>query len=123
MIMKRLLVVLVLALFIMAVSVSAASEQPTMGEKNAVKKAIAYLKYSSFSKIGLVKQLEYEGFSSSEANYGVNHIEVDWNEQAVKKAEAYLKYSSFSRKGLIGQLEYEGFTREQAEYGVKSVGY
>lgn len=123
MMMKKLLVLLVLVMFVVAVSVATASEQPTMGEKNAVKKAITYLKYSAFSKTGLVKQLEYEGYTSSESNYAVNHIEVDWNEQAAKKAETYLKYSSFSRKGLIDQLEYEGFTREQAEYGVESVGY
>jgi hypothetical protein len=48
----------------------------------------------------LIKQLEYEGFTKTEAEYGVNHIEVDWNEQAAKKAENYLEFMSFSKKGI-----------------------
>lgn len=76
-----------------------------------------------FSLKGLIKQLEYEGFSTSDAEYGATHIEVDWNEQAALKAQNYLDLMSFSKSGLIKQLEYEGFTKEQAEYGVKAVGY
>jgi len=95
----------------------------TMGEKNAAKKALSYLRYSSFSRDGLIKQLEYEGFTHQEAVYGVDQSGANWNEQAALKAESYLKYSSFSRSGLIDQLEYEGFTPQQAEYGVRAVGY
>ena len=95
----------------------------TMGEKNAAKKALSYLKYSAFSRSGLIDQLEYEGFTHKEAEYGVAQSGADWNEQAAKKAEQYLKYSSFSRSGLIDQLEYEGFTSRQAEYGANAVGY
>ena len=96
---------------------------PTMGEKNALNSAIQYLDYTAFSYSGLIDQLEYEGFSTEEATYGVDHCGADWNEQAAKSAEAYLEYTSFSRSGLIDQLMYEGFTQEQAEYGVTAVGY
>ncbi len=95
----------------------------TMGEKNAAAKALSYLRYSAFSREGLIDQLEFEGFSHKEAVYGVDQSGADWYDQAAKKAEQYLKYSSFSRSGLIDQLEFEGFTRSQAEYGVKAVGY
>ena len=95
----------------------------TMGETNAAKKALSYLKYSAFSREGLIDQLEFEGFTRKEAEYGVAQSGADWNEQAAKKATQYLKYSSFSRSGLIDQLEFEGFTRSQAEYGAKAVGY
>lgn len=95
--------------------------KPTTGERNALKKAKEYLRYTSFSYSGLVKQLEYEGFSNSEAVYGVDNCGADWNEQAAKKAKEYLDYSSFSRSGLVEQLEYEGFTHDQAEYGVSQV--
>jgi len=94
-----------------------------LGEKNAAKKALDYLRYSSFSREGLIDQLEYEGFTPQQAEYGVAQSGANWNEQAAKKAESYLKYSSFSREGLIDQLEYEGFTPQQAEYGVRAVGY
>lgn len=95
----------------------------TTGEINALEKALSYLNYTSFSRSGLIDQLEYEGFSTEEATYGVDNCGADWNEQAAKKAQSYLDYSSFSRQGLIDQLVFEGFTQEQAEYGVSSVGY
>lgn len=104
-------------------STSTVEHTATIGEKNALKTAQSYLKYSSFSYSGLISQLEYEGYSYSEAKYGADHCGADWNEQAVKKARDYLEYSSFSRDGLISQLEYEGFTHSQAVYGVSHNGY
>jgi len=95
----------------------------TLGEKNAVDKAKSYLRVMAFSREGLIDQLEFEGFSHTEAVYGVDHVGANWNEQAAKKAESYLKIMSFSRSGLIDQLEFEGFTPAQAEYGVRAVGY
>jgi hypothetical protein len=96
---------------------------PTLGEKNALKKANSYLSYSSFSYKSLIEQLEFEGFSNEESVYAVDNCGANWNEQCAKKAKSYMSYSSFSRTGLIEQLEFEGFTHEQAEYGAKSVGY
>lgn len=98
-------------------------KEPTMGQKNALKTAESYLRSSAFSRKGLIEQLKYEEYSTEEATYAVDNIDVDWNEQAAKCAESYLKSSSFSRKGLIDQLKYEGFTTAQAEYGVSQNGY
>lgn len=95
----------------------------TLGQKNALASAKSYLKHSSFSYKGLVEQLEFEGYSNSDATYAVNNCGANWNEQAAKSAQSYMLHSSFSREGLIEQLEFEGFTHEQALYGVKSVGY
>ena len=81
------------------------------------------MNYTAFSYSGLVEQLEFEGFSNSEAKFGADNCGANWKEQAAKKAKQYMDYSSFSKKGLIDQLEYEGFTSEQAEYGAKAVGY
>lgn len=98
-------------------------KEPTTGQKNAVKKAKSYLNTLSFSRNGLIKQLEFEGFTNQEAIFGVDNCDVDWNEQAVKKAKSYLDTLSFSKNGLIKQLEFEGFTHEQAVYGVEQNGY
>jgi len=89
---------------------------------NARRKAADYLDYSAFSRTGLIDQLQFEGFSASDATYGVDSLKVDWNEQAAKKAAEYLDYSAFSRSGLIDQLLFEGFTPAQAEYGVSTTG-
>jgi colicin import membrane protein len=59
----------------------------TLSQKNAVRKAKEYLSVMAFSKEGLIKQLEFEGFSNEDATYAVNQIDVDWKEQAVKKAK------------------------------------
>lgn len=96
---------------------------PTIGEQNALKSAIQYLKIMPFSYTGLIEQLEYEKYSHEEAVYAADHCGADWNEQAVKSAKKYLDLMSFSRGGLIDQLEYEGYTHEQAVYGVEQNGY
>ena len=85
-------------------------------------KAASYLRYSSFSRSGLIDQLIFEGFSPADATYGVDRQNADWNQQAALTAAAYLRYSSFSRSGLIDQLIFEGFTPQQAEYGVSTTG-
>ncbi|MDD3186762.1 MAG: Ltp family lipoprotein [Anaerostipes sp.] len=91
--------------------------QATTGEENALSKAYSYLDYSAFSKKGLIKQLEYEGFSNKEAKYAVKKCGANWKKQAYKKAQEYLDNQAFSKSGLINQLKYEGFTSSQAKYG------
>ena len=89
-----------------------------------MKKAKSYLSSSSFSESGLKEQLEYEGFTSEEASYGVANCGADWKQQASKKAASYLRsHSNWTRSELIDQLEYEGFTYEQASYGASQNGY
>lgn len=110
------------------------TEQPAEEEasvsreySNALKKAESYLDYSHFSYSGLYKQLtsEYaDEYPADAAQYAVDNVEVDWNEEAVEAAESYLEYSEFSSSGLYDQLisEYgEGFTPEQAQYAVDTV--
>ena len=76
----------------------------TIGERNALRSANQYLDLSGFSYSGLVQQLEMgEGYSHSEAEYGVKNFGADWNAQAVRKAKEYLELTSFSRKGLTDQ--------------------
>ena len=94
----------------------------SVSQNNARESALSYVNYSAFSRTGLIRQLEYEGFSRSDATYGTDALNADWNEQAALSAQSYLDYSSFSRSGLIDQLIYEGFTKSQATYGVNAVG-
>ena len=71
----------------------------------------------------LIDQLEYEGFTSSEATYGADNCGANWNTQAAKKAADYLDIFAFSRAELIDQLEFDGFTYDQAVYGAEKNGY
>lgn len=95
----------------------------TISQRNAKAKAADYLRFMSFSRSGLIGQLEFEGFTTDDATYGVDAIGPNWDDQAAKKAADYLDTMSFSRQGLLDQLIFEGFTPEQAEYGVSYVGY
>lgn len=97
-------------------------EKVNEGSSQAVRSAESYLAFTSFSRKGLIEQLEYEGFTKEEATYGADNCGADWNVQAVQSANNYLDFTSFSREGLIEQLEYEGFTSEQAIYGVDNCG-
>ena len=105
------------------VSATTTQTTETIGMKNAVKKAKSYLNFTAFSYTGLIKQLEYEGFTHDEAVYGADNSGADWKEQAYKKGMSYLDFMAFSRDGLIDQLEYEGFTEEEIEYAITKIGY
>lgn len=98
----------------------------TLSQQNAHRSAVSYLDYSAFSRSGLIKQLEFEGFPAEDAEFAVARLEaeggVDWNAQAAASAANYLQYTSFSRSGLIDQLIFEGFSPEQAEHGVSTTG-
>lgn len=48
----------------------------TGGQRNAVRSAESYLGYSAFSRSGLIGQLEYEGFSTKQATYGVDQTDL-----------------------------------------------
>lgn len=101
-------------------SPSTSTSSETVSQSNARKKAASYLRSSSFSRSGLIKQLEFEGFSNADASYGTDAQNADWRAQAVLKAASYLRSSSFSRTGLIRQLEFEGFSSAEAVHGVDS---
>lgn len=95
----------------------------TVAQQNAIDSAQGYLEYSGFSRTGLIGQLEFEGFSTEEATFGVDNAGADWNAEAAETAQQYLDYSSFSRQGLYDQLAYEGFLAAEIEYGLAAVGY
>lgn len=104
------------------ITTSFEDESVSVGEANALRSAKNYLSFMAFSYNGLIDQLEYEGYTLSEATYAVDNCGADWNSQAVKSAKSYLSFSAFSYSGLIGQLEYEGFTTEEATYAADNCG-
>ncbi|BCW43170.1 Ltp family lipoprotein [Arthrobacter sp. StoSoilB5] len=105
-----------------AADAAAKAAAGTVSQQNALRKAGSYLQFTAFSYPGLIKQLEFEKYSTEDATWAADRVKVDWNEQAAKKAKSYLEFTSFSRSGLIDQLLFEGFTPEQAEFGVSQTG-
>lgn len=99
-----------------------AAPKLTLSQQQALVMAREYLATQAFSRTGLIKQLQYEGFSVADATYGVDAVGADWTAQADKMAKEYLSTQAFSHSGLVKQLEYEGFTAAQAEHGVAAAG-
>jgi hypothetical protein len=125
--MKKFLIVTILVLSALSLG-SSAARASTIGQLQALGAAKSYLSTGSFSKAGLIDQLDSpygEDFSHSDAVWGVIHAHANWNAEAVGAAKSYLRSSHFSRAGLIQQLESpygDQFTHAQAVYGV-SVAY
>lgn len=95
----------------------------TAGQRNALEAAKRYLSVMPFSHEGLIEQLEYEGYSYSEAKFAADNCGADWYAQAVKHAKKYLDTMPFSKNDLIEQLIYEGYTRDQATHGANEAYY
>lgn len=98
------------------------TQELSVSQEQAVESAKEYIESGDFSRLALVEQLKYEGFTTKEAKYAVDHITVNWLAEADGSAARYLDTGSFSHQALMDQLLYEGFTKVQAAHGVKSVG-
>ncbi|QMV43755.1 Ltp family lipoprotein [Cohnella cholangitidis] len=108
--------------------------EPTATEKSvpreykaALKKAESYAETMSMSKAAIYDQLtsEYgENFPKEAAQYAIDNITFDWNENALKKAKSYAEDMSMSDSAIYDQLisEYgEKFTKEEAKYAIDNL--
>lgn len=99
------------------------STYSTTSDSRALESALSYLGTNAFSRQGLIEQLEFEGFSASEAEYAVDNCGADWYKEAALAAIMYMdSVGGFSAESLQEQLEYDGFTSSEAEYGVQNCG-
>ena len=104
------------------------SDGLTAAQRNAVRSANAYLRFSGFSRQGLIEQLSSDfgdGYNRGDATAAVDSLRVDWNEQAARSAATYLSMTGFSCKGLIEQLSSDAgdrYTVGQATHGATQAG-
>ncbi len=100
----------------------------TLSQRSAIAAAKSYLATSSFSKQGLIDQLDSaagSGFSARNAKFAVDSLRVNWDFEAARAAKQYLQTSPFSCQGMVQQLSSSAggrFTMAQAEYGAEKVG-
>jgi hypothetical protein len=102
----------------------------TGSEQQAVNSAENYLADGQgFSEQGLLQQLTSQygsGFSTSDAQFAINYLNPNWDQQAVEAAKNYLNDGQgFSQSSLLQQLTSSygsGFTYAQAEYALSQVG-
>ena len=101
------------------------SAQSTDFEK-AKERATSYLDGQTFSRAGLIGQLEYEGFWKGTAVQAVDALRIDWLEQAVRAAKEWMttEHHDGTRQDIIDILIYaKEFTQTEAEHAAAAVGY
>lgn len=95
--------------------------------RSALNKAENYSDIMNMSKQGIYDQLtsEYgEKFSPEAAQYAIDNLNADYNENALKKAKTYSDTMHMSKQGIFDQLvsEYgEKFTQAEAQYAVDNL--
>lgn len=95
--------------------------------QNALKSAQNYVEIMAFSEKGLYKQLTseaVEGYPADAAQYAIDNVDVDYNEQALKSAINYQDVMPMSDDALFKQLTSEAgeqFTAEQAQYAIDNL--
>lgn len=97
----------------------------TQSQKDAVQDATIYVQHTHMSRQAVYDQLvNYDNYSSEDAQYAVDHLNFDWNVMALENVKEYLEYTSLSEAGLYEQLvsAYEQFTPEEAQYAVANAG-
>lgn len=107
------------------VAASESAEPEVSAEfRAALTAAENYVEFSPLSKEGLFRQLtsEFDKHSEEAAQYAVDTVEADWNEQALKAAEAYLEMG-MSPEAIRDQLtsDADKFTAEEADYAVANL--
>lgn len=94
----------------------------TENQQKALDKANEYVDTLPLSRKGLIKQLEYDGYTTAVATYAADNCSANWNKEAKEMAEQYMDSTTYTYKDMVQQLETEGFTKEQAKFGAKAVG-
>lgn len=94
----------------------------TENQQKALDKANEYVDTLPLSHDGLIKQLEYDGYTTDVATYAADNCSVNWNKEAKEMAEQYMDSTTYTYKEMVQQLEAEGFTKKQAKFGAKAVG-
>ena len=95
--------------------------------KSALKKAESYSSTMFMSKQGLYDQLvsEYgEKFSPEAAQYAIDNLKANWNENALQKGKSYSDTMFMSKQGIYDQLvseHGEKFTQEEAQYAIDNL--
>ena len=95
--------------------------------KNALKSAQNYIEIMAFSEKKLYDQLisEYgEQYPAEAAQYAIENVVVDYNQEALESAIGYQEIMPMSDKELFNQLtsEYgEEFTEAQAQYAIDNL--
>ncbi|MEB6087317.1 Ltp family lipoprotein [Enterococcus casseliflavus] len=91
-------------------------------QRRAIARAESFTNLMAFSRARLIQQLEFEGFTHNDAQWAVDQLTIDWNEQALKKANSYHSLMSLPPDNIRRLLAFEDFSEEQIDYAMTNIG-
>lgn len=91
---------------------------------SALRSAETYSDMMHMSKQAIYDQLtsDYDQYSEEAAQYAIDNVDADWNENALESAKSYRETLNMSPDAIHDQLtsEYGGkFTEEEADYAIE----
>jgi len=91
-------------------------------QRRAIARAESYTNLMAFSRARLIQQLEFERFTHNDAQWAVDQLTIDWNEQALKKANSYHSLMNLPPENIRRLLAFEDFSEEQIDYTMTNIG-
>ncbi len=91
----------------------------TKSQRNAYLEAKSYLEYWAYSRQSLIDELIDDKYPKEDAEFAVDHLNIDWYENAYLFAKEELSDYHYSLEELIEELKEEKFTDDQADYGAR----
>ena len=88
----------------------------------AIQTAKDYLDTMHLSQTELLQMLTVEDINLEDAEFAIEYLDIDWNQEARKKAKEYCKHKiGFSKEKLKAQLLFDHFTEEEANFAVSHI--
>ena len=97
-------------------------ESLSENQVQAIQTAEGYLDTMPLSQTELLQMLTVENINLEDAEFALEYLDIDWNQEARKKAKEYCKHKiGFSKVKLKAQLLFDHFTEEEADFAVSHI--
>ena len=97
-------------------------ESLSENQVRAIQTAEGYLDTMPLSQTELLQMLAVEDINLEDAEFAIEYLDIDWNQEARKKAKEYCKHKiGFSKVKLKAQLLFDHFTEEEADFAVSHI--
>ena len=97
-------------------------ESLSENQVQAIQTAEGYLDTMPLSQTELLQMLTVENINLEDAEFALEYLDIDWNQEARKKAKEYCKHKiGFSKVKLKAQLLFDHFTEEEADFALSHI--
>ena len=97
-------------------------ESLSENQVQAIQTTKDYLDTMPLSQTELLQMLTVEDINLEDAEFAIEYLDIDWNQEARKKAKEYCKHKiGFSKVKLKAQLLFDHFTEEEADFALSHI--